>query len=94
MELGETVEEAAIRETREEICCRVRLAGFHGLYSYKEAGVVTVVYRADIVGRSPRPGVEAQCVQSFLPSEIPWDDLSFLSTRDALRDWVSTVACR
>lgn len=88
MELGETVEDAARRETWEEIGCRVRLTGAPRLYSYPDAAVVTVVYDARVVGAGPRPGIESLEVRAFAPEEIPWEDLAFRSTFHALRDWV------
>lgn len=91
MELAETVEEAALRETREEICCRVKLFGPPRLYSYKDAAVVTVVFRARVMGKPPRPGVESLEVRAFSPSEIPWRKLAFRSTFHALRDWVKGI---
>jgi ADP-ribose pyrophosphatase YjhB (NUDIX family) len=88
MEMNESVEEAAVRETREEIRCRVVLEGLHGVYSYADSGVVTVVYRARVVGPGPRAGKESQCVKAFLPKDIPWDELAFRSTYHALKDYV------
>ncbi len=88
VELGESVEEAAIRETREEVSLDVGELSLLNVYSYRESPVVTVVYLARIVGGDPRPGNEAQEVAHFLPDDIPWEELAFRSTRDALRDWV------
>jgi ADP-ribose pyrophosphatase YjhB (NUDIX family) len=88
MELGETVEQAAVRETREEIRAKVRLTGMQGVYSYKNAGVVTVVFRGEVYGPAPRAGHETQSVKAFHPHDIPWKDLAFRSTFQALRDWV------
>ncbi len=87
LELGETVEQGAVRETREEIRAKVRLAGLHGVYSYKDAGVVTVVYRGEVFGPAPRAGHETMSVKAFYPEEIPWEGLAFRSTFHALRDW-------
>lgn len=90
MEMGETVEQAAQRETWEEIRARVKIVGPPRLYSYPDASVVTVVYPARITSGRPRPTPESQEVQAFLPSEIPWKDLAFRSTYHALKDWVET----
>ena len=38
--------------------------------------------------QKPRPGEESQDVRLFAPSEIPWKDLAFRSTTDALKDWM------
>lgn len=92
MELGETVEEAALRETREELLCRVRLVSGPRLYSYADAGVVTVTYHARVMaGEEPRPGDEAIEVQSFTPETLPWEELAFRSTLHGLKDWAEDV---
>ena len=87
MEMGETVEQAAVRETREEIGARAALAGPPRMYSYPDAAVVTVVYPARLAG-APKAGPEAQEVRLFSPSEVPWRELAFRSTYHALKDWV------
>jgi ADP-ribose pyrophosphatase YjhB (NUDIX family) len=90
MELDETVEEAARRETREEIRARLGPLGPPMIYSYPDASVVTIVYAARIVGGRPRPGPEALEVRLFSPAEIPWEGLAFRSTYHALKDWVAS----
>lgn len=88
MELGETVEEAAARETREEINAKVKVTHFLGNYSYRDAGVVTMVFVGQLPKKKqPSAGQEALEVKLFKPSEIPWKDLAFRSTTHALKDW-------
>jgi ADP-ribose pyrophosphatase YjhB (NUDIX family) len=86
---GETLEDAARREAREEILADIRLRGLVNVYSYSGRPVVVVVYEAEIVGGPPGAGEEALEVRAFGPMEIPWDDLAFPSTRDALREYLS-----
>lgn len=88
MDQDETVEEAAIRETREEIGLDVRLTGLVGVYSYRSA-VVVVVYACEILGGELQIDRESTEVRCFRPDEIPWDQLAFPSTRDALRDYLN-----
>jgi ADP-ribose pyrophosphatase YjhB (NUDIX family) len=87
MELGETAEEAALRETREEVGIEARITRLHGVYTRPGPGVVVIVYRADAIGE-PVAAHEALEVGWFAREEIPWDDLAFDTTERALRDWV------
>ncbi len=85
---GETVQDAAIRETLEEVHLRVGLTGILDVYSFPGQEVVVVVYAAHVLSGRLQPGEEAQAVVSFAPEEIPWDDLGFETTRAALRDYL------
>lgn len=88
LEWGEAVEKAAVRETWEEIRARVKVKDLIGIYSYADAGVVTIVYVGNVLGKTPpQPGEESQEVKLFKPSKIPWKGLAFRSTIDALKDW-------
>ncbi|MBI4498219.1 MAG: NUDIX hydrolase [Chloroflexi bacterium] len=88
MELGETAEQAAVREAKEETNLEVAILSLLSVYTRIEAGTVAVVYLARVVGGAPQINKEALEIATFLPQEIPWDDLAFESTRWALRDWV------
>jgi ADP-ribose pyrophosphatase YjhB (NUDIX family) len=89
-EIDESSEEAAVRETQEELGINVEVVSLHGVYSRPNAPVVNVVYAARLEPDSPRPGLslEALEVHLFGPDEIPWGELAFPSTTLALRDWV------
>ncbi|MDP2662429.1 MAG: NUDIX hydrolase [Dehalococcoidia bacterium] len=89
MELGESAEEAARRETMEETGLEVEIGSLLNVYSRPEVGVVVIVYCARVVGGEPVLGPETLELSMFSPQDIPWDDLSFLSTRWALADWVN-----
>ena len=85
VDLGETTEQAAHRETREEIDIAIELTGLVGVYSRPQDRVVLVVYSAT-TDETPRTTPEATEVRCFAPAEIPWDELAFWSTGAALRD--------
>ncbi|HEY2770626.1 MAG TPA: NUDIX domain-containing protein [Solirubrobacteraceae bacterium] len=85
VDLGESVEDAARRETEEELRLRIELGPLVGVYSRPEDRVMLVVFRATALG-APRTTEEAPEVQAFGPDEIPWDELAFWSTERALRD--------
>ncbi len=84
-DLGESVEEAAVRETDEELSLEIELGGLVGVYSRGDDRVVLIVYRATALGE-PQTSPEATEVRAFAPAEIPWDELAFWSTERALRD--------
>lgn len=91
LELGEAAQEGARRETEEETRLRVEVGRLIGVYSRPHAGVVTVIYEAQVVGGEPTPGLETTEVRGFAPDEIPWDALAFSTAESALRDWLASL---
>jgi 8-oxo-dGTP diphosphatase len=85
VDLGESVAEAAIRETREEIGVDATLDGLVGVYSRATDRVMLVVYSATIT-EAPVTTAEAPEVRAFAPDELPWGEMAFWSTTAALRD--------
>ncbi len=90
LEVGETPEAGAVRETKEEVGIEVSLNGLLGVYSRPHAGIVLVVY----TGRSKSADAivgdaESTAVRWFAPEEIPWAELAFDTTESALRDWMA-----
>jgi len=90
VDLGESVEEAALRETREELELDVELRRLVGVYSRPDDRIVLVVFAARALGE-PRTTPEAVEVRAFAPADLPWDELAFWSTSAALRDVLSAV---
>ena len=85
MDVGETAEEAAARETMEEARLEVTGLALLGVYTRVEPGVVVIVYVADAIGEAAI-GDETSEVAWFQPDAIPWADLAFDSTTAALTD--------
>ena len=88
LEVDETVNQAAIRETLEETGLLVEPGEMIGLYTRLEAAVVTLAFEARIVGGTAAPTPEALEIRTFAPEDIPWDGLAFRTTMWALRDWL------
>jgi ADP-ribose pyrophosphatase YjhB (NUDIX family) len=88
---GETVQEAARRETQEEACLEVRVGSLVGLYSYPGRAVIVAVYRGEFTGGTLRAADECLEARPFAPQAIPWGDLAFPSTFEALRDYLHQV---
>ena len=90
---GELVHDAALREAREESGLIVRLGRLINVYSYPGRSPVIIVYEATIVGGSLSPiDDESLEARMFEPHEIPWDELAFPSTHDALREYLGELA--
>jgi 8-oxo-dGTP diphosphatase len=85
---GETVEEAALRETREESQLEIVIGSLLNVYSYPRSPNIIIVYAARIAGGKLAAGDESVEAATFLPGDIPWDDLAFDSTRDALKEYI------
>jgi ADP-ribose pyrophosphatase YjhB (NUDIX family) len=95
LEMGESAEEGAVRETAEEAGVEVELRGLLGVYTRRDAGIVVVIYRGLVPDdATPRPGAEALELRWFGPGDIPWEELAFPTTVQALKDWVAAQAER
>ena len=85
VDLGESVEDAARRETEEEVGIAIELGRLVGVYSRAEDRVVLIVFLARAHSH-PHTTAEAPEVRAFAQDELPWDELAFWSTEQALRD--------
>lgn len=88
LEIDETVNQAAIRETYEETGLLVEPGPIIGLYTRLEVAVVTIAFEARVVGGTAAPTREALEVRAFRPEDLPWSGLAFKTTTWALRDWI------
>jgi ADP-ribose pyrophosphatase YjhB (NUDIX family) len=86
---GEPLTAAAIREAREECGLDVRLDGLVNVYSYAGRAPVIIVYAATAVGGGLCADDECLEAVEFEPPRIPWSELAFRSTHDALRDYLN-----
>ncbi len=86
---GEETEAAAIREAREECGLDVRIDGLVNVYSYAGRTPIIIVYSTSIVGGTLTAADEALEARVFEPADIPWRDLAFVSTREALEDYLA-----
>lgn len=84
---GEEIRSAALRETAEECGIKIELRDLLGIYSYEGKTEVVVVYIAEQVSGDLKIGDETVDVKLCTPEEIPWAELAFQSTVDALKDY-------
>jgi 8-oxo-dGTP diphosphatase len=87
---GEEIRSAAIREAREECGLDVALQGLVDIYSYAGKTPIIVVYAATVMGGTLCADDECLEARVFDPAEIPWDELAFKSTYEALREYLNT----
>ena len=85
---GEEVHVAAMREAREEAGVEIRLDYLINVYSYPSRAPVIIVYAATIVGGELLWDDESLEGRFFAPEEIPWEELAFRSTSQALREYL------
>jgi ADP-ribose pyrophosphatase YjhB (NUDIX family) len=88
LEVDETVNQAAIRETFEETGLLVEPGEIVGLYTRLEAAVVTIVFEARIIGGVAAPTHEATEIVAYPADALPWDAIAFRTTFWALGDWL------
>ena len=84
---GEAVMDAAVREAREEAGLEVRIDSLLNIYSYAGVVPIIIVYVATRIGGELCFDDECLEVALFAEHEVPWDDLAFKSTGEALREY-------
>jgi ADP-ribose pyrophosphatase YjhB (NUDIX family) len=85
LELGETTEQGALRETDEEAGARVTLQGLYSVLNVVRVGQVHLFYRAQLLDTDFAPGSESLEVRLFHETEIPWDEIAFRTVSETLR---------
>lgn len=77
MENGETVQEAARRETMEEAMARVANLELFGMFNIAHVNQVYVMFRAEMPEREFAPGMESLSCELVTEDEVPWSELAF-----------------
>lgn len=86
---GEEIRLAALREAREESGLDVRIDHLIDIYSYAGGTPIVVVYATTKIGGELAVDDEGLEAKLFDVPSIPWDDLAFRSTREALTDYLN-----
>ena len=85
---GEEVRSAAVREAREEVGLDVELVRLLNVYSFAGSTPVVLTYTARILGGTLACDDEGLEARFFHPEQIPWDELAFRNTHEALREFL------
>lgn len=97
VEVGETMEEAARREVREETGLEIKdlvyLCSHPDVYPYQgiEYKSLAITFIAHIVSGEMAAADDASHIQFFKPDEIPMDEMAFASDKAALIDYLAKL---
>jgi mutator protein MutT len=98
VEIDETIEQALVRELREETGLVMRLQNVLGVWSFfhdsKELSGAVIVYRAHWVSGEMRLASDSTDAEWILPEEFENFELAFETHRAALRQFTETVNAR
>ncbi len=88
MENGETVEDGAKREAREEACADLEIERILAIYSIPRISQVQIMFKAHLLNPDDiGPGPESTDVKLVKWDDLPWEEMAFPSTVWALKQW-------
>ncbi len=87
MENGETTEQGAARECREEANAEVIIGNLYTITSIPDINQVHMFFHAELIRPLYSAGPESIDVQLFSEQDIPWDQLAFTAVRKTLRQF-------
>lgn len=85
MEKGETSQQGAVRETREEAAARVEMGELYTLFNLPHIDQVYLLFRSRLLDLDFAPGQESLDVRLFREDEVPWEDLAFPVVKETLK---------
>ncbi len=90
LENGESIEQGAARETREEACAEVSDQHLYQIYNLPRIGQVYILFRGQLHGPEAfGVGEESSTVHLVNEQDIPWDDLAFKVVHNTLLRFLS-----
>lgn len=87
MENQESLEEAALRESREEANANLDIEDIYSVISLPHINQIYVLYRATLLDLDFFAGIESLEVQLFNEEDIPWDQLAFKTIERTLKQF-------
>jgi ADP-ribose pyrophosphatase YjhB (NUDIX family) len=84
MEVGESTDAGAMRETAEEACAVVTLDGLFSIIDVPSVEQVHLFFRARLLSTDFAPGEESLDVRLFAEDEIPWQEIAFRTVSTTL----------
>lgn len=87
MELFETMEQGAARETREEAEANIEIQQLYCMYNIPRIGQIYVLFKADLIDGKFGAGDETLESCLFAEADIPWGALAFPSVEQTLKHY-------
>ncbi len=87
MELQETTEQGAARETVEESGALFEMEGLFAVLSVARVGQVHLFYTARLLSDQFDPGYETMEARLFTEADIPWDEIAFRTVKETLEHY-------
>lgn len=89
LELFETMEQGAVRETWEEAGVKIEIEQLYCMYDYPQIGHIFALFKAQAKDGEFIAGPESLEVEFFLEQHIPWSKLAFTTTTRTLAHYFS-----
>jgi len=87
LEDGESVQDGALRETREETLADVQIIAPYRLFNIVFVNQIYFMFRADLTSDNFGPTSESIDVRLFNEKDIPWTDIAFKVIRQTLEHY-------
>lgn len=87
LELHESTEEGAIRESYEEAGIKPALEDMLALYNLPYINQVQIFYKASVDSNNLSPGIETLEAEWFSWDEIPWQEIAFPTVTEVLNTY-------
>ena len=87
LENGETIEEGAFRETKEETNTEVKMGNLYAIFNIPQINQVYMLHLAEVINEDYSKTSESLEVEFFSESEIPWQELAFPFVPTTLKNY-------
>ena len=87
LEMGETLEDGAKREAKEEANLEIKLMKLYGTYSIPRISQIYIIYLGKILNDDYFGNSETSEVRMFKVKDIPWSDIAFSSVKFLLEKY-------
>ena len=87
LENGETIEEGAFRETKEETNTEVKMGNLYAIFNIPQINQVYMLHLAEVINEDYGETSESLEVEFFGESDIPWEELAFPFVPTTLKNY-------